>query len=136
MKLPKDSACRILIVDDSVEDAKTYQFYLSRSQSLTCEFDERRTIEDGLRACREFRPHCILLDYLLPDGDGLDFLEQFGKEFPSDEAQVILLTGWGDQDLLEEALLRGAAAYLTKGKFDASTLCQTVYRTLEKGRQS
>ena len=75
MIIPSDSGYRILIVDDCTEDRVVYKRYLSQSRSPTYEFSEAETIEDDVRRFTESIPDCVLLDYQLPDGNGLDFLE-------------------------------------------------------------
>ncbi|MGD9763141.1 MAG: sigma-54-dependent transcriptional regulator [Candidatus Binatia bacterium] len=53
-------------------------------------------------------PALVLTDLVLPDGSGLELLEEAGG------AQVVLITGHASVDTAVEALRRGAADYLTK----------------------
>ena len=71
----------ILIVDDSPEDRMTYRRYLAQdpeSQSIVLEAGSGAA---ALAICRETRPDCILLDYNLPDTDGLSLhgLDEVGS---------------------------------------------------------
>ena len=68
---------RILIVDDSDSDREACKRYLSsRQQDVAKEFEFIDAIcgEDGLKAFNNANPSCVLLDYNLPDMDGLTVL--------------------------------------------------------------
>jgi PAS domain S-box-containing protein len=54
----------------------------------------------------------VLLDYRLPDGNGLDLLEEIQKKGLS--LAVVILTGLGDEEIAVAALKAGADDYLTK----------------------
>jgi DNA-binding response OmpR family regulator len=56
-------------------------------------------------------PDVILLDVMLPDGDGIDFCREiYGKT----AAQVIFLTAKSDNEDLKKGLAAGGNVYLTK----------------------
>ena len=55
----------------------------------------------------------VLMDFMMPDLNGLLGLEAFGKSHP--ELPVVMLTGSGDPKLEAHLLERGAAGYLSKG---------------------
>ena len=71
---------RILIVDDSPEDRELYRRLLGSSPDQKYEVLESETGQEGLVTCREEQPDCVLLDYQLPDLDGLEFLAELGEE--------------------------------------------------------
>ena len=56
-------------------------------------------------------PEAVLVDLHLPDGSGMDLLEDLAGNGPPD---VILITGQATLETAVEALRRGAADYLTK----------------------
>jgi CheY-like chemotaxis protein len=67
---------------------------------------------DALRSIREDDPDAVLLDNLLPDGNGIELcrqVRQFNKKIP-----IIFLSGSAFGDEQEEALESGANAFLTK----------------------
>lgn len=67
---------------------------------------------DALRSIREDDPDAVLLDNMLPDGNGIELcrqVRQFNKKVP-----IIFLSGSGFGDEQEEALESGANAFLTK----------------------
>lgn len=66
----------------------------------------------ALAAIREHRPTVALLDYRMPELDGLDVVNAVARdELPT---QVILLSAFDDAPLVYKALSAGASGYLTK----------------------
>lgn len=54
----------------------------------------------------------VLLDYHLPDMNGLDALNVFGNKHP--ELPIIMLSGSVNPQIMRQVLARGAAGFLTK----------------------
>ena len=133
MTVLTDTAYPVLIVDDSIEDRETYGRYLSQSRTLIYEVTEAETVVDGLERFAESPPACVLLDYRLPDGSGLEFLDQLAFQFPRLETTVVMLTRYGDEEVVVNALKNGATDYLSKKRITADTLCRTVHQAIEKG---
>ena len=124
---------QVLIVDDSAEDRLSCRRYLSQSESPTYEFFEAETIEEGLMHLAESIPDCILLDYRLPDGNGLDFLSRAMCEFLPHQIRVVMLTGHGDENVIVSAMKQGAMDYVSKGRLSADLLCRAVSKAIEQG---
>ncbi|HEY9421243.1 MAG TPA: response regulator [Thermoanaerobaculia bacterium] len=127
--MPMSSACRILIVDDSPEDRALYRRLLSQDPEHAYDFLEAETGEEGLRTALEERPDCLLLDYRLPDLDGLEFLGQLLRE---KLIPVIVLTGQGNEAVAVEAMKGGAQDYLLKGAVSRDRLQHAVRNAIEK----
>ena len=82
-------------------------------------------------AFTQTQPDIILLDLVLPDGDGLELLPQIKKQWP--DTEVIVLTGHATFDAAVEATKRGAYHFQNK-PFDTKTLILSVERALEHKR--
>ncbi|HTG36155.1 MAG TPA: response regulator [Thermoanaerobaculia bacterium] len=119
----------LLIVDDSPEDRELYRRLLAQGSEQAYEFLEAETGEEGLRLAHDRIPDCLLLDYRLPDVDGLEFLSRLRAErlIP-----VIVLTGQGNEAVAVEAMKSGAQDYLLKGNVDRDRLQQAVRNAIEK----
>jgi DNA-binding NtrC family response regulator len=79
----------------------------------------------------EPQPDVILLDLVLPDGDGMELLPQIKKHWP--DTEVIVLTGHATFDVAVEATKRGAYHFQNK-PFDQKILLLSVERALEHRR--
>jgi light-regulated signal transduction histidine kinase (bacteriophytochrome) len=121
----------ILIVDDSPEDREAYRRFLSQADGQFA-ITEAETGAEGLDAFRSQPPDCILLDYNLPDLNGIEFLAQLADQETSHRAAVVMLTGQGNEAIAVEAMKKGAQDYLLKGNISAAELDRAVHNAIEK----
>ncbi|MGE3538810.1 MAG: ATP-binding protein [Candidatus Tectimicrobiota bacterium] len=122
-----ESCAIVLLVDDNPEDRDVYRRYLA---------DEYHVLEaergaQALALCRDHRPACLLLDYRLPDGDGLTWLRHLQAEQRALAPPVIILTGTDNAALAVTLLHQGAEDYLVKGQLTPERLCHAVRRALQ-----
>ncbi|MBT3366864.1 MAG: response regulator [Nitrospina sp.] len=112
----------VLIIDDCPEDLFVYKNFLQKNEEITFIIEECETGEEGMETCKTSKPDCLLLDYNLPDLDGLEILSELAPlSFP-----VIMLTGEGTQQIAVQALKNGAQDYLIKGEITPSNLTQSI----------
>ena len=121
----------ILIVDDSAEDRETYRRYLSKEFISIYKIVEAESAEDGLEQLASIQPDLILLDYLLPDLDGLEFIEEL-KTQTEHIPPIIMLTGQGNEVVAVKAMKMGVQDYLVKGKLTPENLTSSVKNILQK----
>ncbi|OGS83515.1 MAG: hypothetical protein A2061_06250 [Gallionellales bacterium GWA2_59_43] len=100
----------ILVVDDSADDRRLYQRALKDSD---CRLVLTSTGEDGFASAVYLKPDLILLDYHLPDMDGIDFIKLL-KKYPCPSLPIVVLTGEGNAEVAVEMMKHGAADYLVK----------------------
>jgi CheY-like chemotaxis protein len=123
----KTNLRRILIVDDSGEDREYTKRLLSRAAEFSWQFTEAPDGKRGLALVLSGGPFdCILVDYHLPDMDGMDFLQRLPKQFGEPGVAAIVLTGAGDEALAVRAMKSGAQDYLPKKDLDATMLGRAV----------
>src|SRR3954454_15572041 len=123
---------RVLIVDDSPEDREVYKRYLRADASHSWEFREADSAAAGQRLCRDQVPDCLLLDYRLPDGDGVSFLTELGCEVDGVPVPVIVLTGQGSEMIAVQAMKTGAQDYLLKPAITPASLQRAVDHAIDK----
>ena len=122
-----------LLIDDNAGDRLLYQHYLApRAGFERLEVVEAATGEKGLALFSKQQPDCVLLDYNLPDTNGLVLLAQFGRLAAADTLCVVLITGGGSESLAGRVLSSGALDYLVKQQFDRDLLYKTVVHAIEK----
>jgi len=67
----------------------------------------------GVRAARELQPDVVLLDLTMPLLDGLEAIPAMLESAPG--ARIVALSGWDAERAEQDALARGAVAYVEKG---------------------
>lgn len=86
--------------------------------------------QEALEKVSQSRPNVILMDMKMPGMNGLDTLAEIEKIESSIE--VIVMTAYGELELVAEAQKMGVKEYVTK-PFDINTLRGIVERTLKGG---
>ena len=125
---------RLLIVDDDPVHREICRRFLERHAEYTYDFVEAALGSEGLILCRTSSPDCVLLDYRLPDLDGLAFLKALGDEHEGVPFPVIMMTAWESEMLLTEAMQAGAVDYLSKDILSTERLAHAVTSAVEKYR--
>lgn len=125
----------VLLVDDSAEDRATYERLITRvSPDEVYTFTTAETVAEGLALCRRTRFDCVLLDYLLPDLDGIEFLDRLRRQQDRRDIPVIMVTGNATPDLASQALQSGAKQLLRKTDLSRDLLQQAVREALRVAR--
>jgi len=123
---------RILLIEDNEADRMLYRRYLTLPGAEPLELAEASSGEEGLALFAACPPDCVLLDYQLPDTDGLLMLAQLQALCPAHTLCVVMVTGRGSELLAVRALHNGALDYLVKQQFDQFMLRKTVWHAIEK----
>ena len=116
---------RILIVDDQKGPRESLRAILRSDYETTL-------ADDGPPAIKalETKPHhVVLLDKMLPCGDGLDVLTEIRRRWP--DVQVIMISAVNDHDTIIQATKRQAFYYIVK-PFDIEQVRNTVAKALEE----
>ena len=117
---------RVLIVDD---EAGSRQGLSELVGSWGFSTDVAADGAEGLSKAKEFRPHVVIADLVMPRMDGLGLLS--GLEQDLDHLAVVMLTAKGSIAIAVEAMKKGAFDFLTK-PVDTEQLRQVLDRALER----
>jgi diguanylate cyclase (GGDEF)-like protein len=125
-----DQKITILSLEDSDDDFEMLNAVLSDHKKIS--LSRSSSIKDALKALKQNHFDLILLDYLLSDGNGLDFLRRMEKE--GLEIPAVVITGQGDEMIAKQVIQAGAYDYLPKNRIGEESLLRVLINTLEKAR--
>ena len=103
---------RIAIIDDSDINLMLLKALVAKLDG--CEAVAFQESPKGLRWCSENLPDLVIVDYMMPDLDGLAFISRFRKIPGRAELPVLMITANDDKDVRYRALGIGATDFLTK----------------------
>ncbi|WP_089935399.1 ATP-binding response regulator [Candidatus Entotheonella palauensis] len=123
---------QILIIDDSPADQEICCHLLREHPEYDFAFLCASSGRSGIDLCHSAQPDCVLVDYLLPDLDGIAFLAALDADLATLPFPIIMLTGYGSEMIVAEAMRAGAADYLPKDLLSAKSLGSAVAHAVEK----
>lgn len=124
------SSRTILIVDDSPE-GRQYRHYLLRDRKYSYTILEASLGRQGLELWQQHQPDAILLNYRLPDLDGLEFLAQMSSQTQQASLPVIMAIGQGNEAIAALALEAGAQDYPIEGQITPESLQLAIQGAIE-----
>jgi len=124
----------VLIVEDLPENRAVYRECLLSDSSCAYDPIEAGSVAEGLKLYSTKTIDAILLDYKLPDGDGLKFLEIISQRSPDRSPPVVMMTGHGSESVAVRAMKLGAQDYLVKGSFTPQLLISAMQSAIENTR--
>ena len=83
----------------------------------------------GVDVCLRLKPDLVLLDVVMPIMNGIEALEAIHEQLP--ETLVLMVTANDDDEIVKQAIEKGAAGYIVKPFNTAS-----VIETLNQARES
>lgn len=122
----------ILVVDDDPALQKLVVALLKRAGMETLSAMDAH--EAHAHLTNETLPDLVLLDLMLPEISGIEFLKQMRGKAKFQDLPVIILSALADPAQIREGLESGADRYLTK-PYLANNLIKTVREVLQHGRR-
>lgn len=122
-----EESIRIMLVDD-------HQVVRSGLRAFLSVFDEFIFVgeasngREAVALCQQCNPDVILMDLLMPEMNGAEATREIRKLCP--HVQVVVLTSFREETLVEEALKAGAIGYLLKD-VTADELAQAIHAAVE-----
>ncbi|MCU0482232.1 MAG: response regulator [Anaerolineae bacterium] len=122
---------RVLVVDDDPALQKLVATLLQRAGMDSVGALTASSAAEVLK--QRPLPDVIILDMMLPDTSGVEFLRQMRTKEMFDALPVVVLSALADPDQIREALNAGADRYLTK-PYIVNNLISTVQDLIRNGR--
>ena len=105
---PARQLTRVLAVDDDPEAMRQLRDALTREGFHALVTGDPAEVA---RLVEEERPHLVLMDLMLPDGDGIGLMREI---MASSDVPVIFVSAYGQEELVTKALDMGAVDYVVK----------------------
>jgi DNA-binding response OmpR family regulator len=117
---------RILVVDEAADSAALFQHGLSRNYEVRV----ARNAKQGLELALRFVPQLVILDLVLPDVNGLEWLVSLRRSQRLSATPVIICSSIPQRNVEQALEGLGVAAYLEK-PIDPETVLKIVTGILE-----
>jgi DNA-binding NarL/FixJ family response regulator len=105
------SGIKVFLLDDHEIVRRGVKDMLEAEPDITV-IGEAGTAESALARIPALRPDVAVLDVRLPDGDGVSVCREIRSRMP--EVACLMLTSFGDDEALFDAIMAGAAGYVLK----------------------
>lgn len=132
-RLPVDLPMQrtVLLVDDCLEDRETFHRYLNQDGRYRYRILEAETGAEALEIYQQVELDAVLLDYCLPDYEGLELLHLMQQQNPR-QVPIVLVTGQGSESIAVQLLKAGAEDYLIKGSLTTADVQAAIGDAIEK----
>lgn len=124
----ESSRKRILVVDDDEQIIELFLDVLSRDDRF--EVKSASTGYDAGVLTEQFRPHLVLLDYMLPDVNGNLVCHRIRSNEELDGTKIMVISGVVNQEEID-TLLRSGADDFVKKPFNIEKLIERIAQLLE-----
>ena len=125
-------AKEILAVDDEEDILQLLRFVLEMEGFVVV------TARDGAEALEVIasrRPDLIIADLMMPRVSGVMLLQRLKTQAETASIPVVVLSAWGDDEMVRIAIDVGAEAHFSK-PFDSGELVRFIRRELDERKES
>lgn len=119
-------AYRVLILEDNLFDTRRVMRVLrSLNENIRLFVAQTRAEFERMALTRPF--DAMLIDYFLPDGDGLSSIKAISDQVDLANVSVIMVVGDYDEDIAEEARETGCYGYVSKSALTPEVLRDLLF---------
>lgn len=120
----------VLIVEDDTALQGAYATVLQKEGYRALTADDGA---EGLLLAQQEYPEVILLDMLMPNMNGIEFLEAYDLKQTHPNTQVVVFSNMSVPSEVKDAMSLGAAKYLTKSSFTPKEIAAIIKSVLNAG---
>lgn len=119
---------KVLLVDDDQAITTVFATALSKEGLET---SHATTAQEGLDKAKAELPDLILLDQILPDMQGNEVLAKLKADETTKAIPVVILSNFSQEELVKEAINKGAMDYIFKYQAATSDVVNKVKQILK-----
>ncbi|MCV2402532.1 EAL domain-containing protein [Marinomonas sp. C2222] len=126
---------RVLIIDDDTVSRLELRRALSHSMAGSNDqynIDEVNCAQDALVKLESNFYDVLLVDYLLPGANGIDFLFDIKESTTGHNVTIIMISNHSDDDLIVESIDAGAHDFILKSDLSASFLKRSILQARKR----
>lgn len=128
VKKKNSEEIRILFIEDNDDDYALTEHSLKKNMKQAVTFERASNWLEGLTSLRNNTFDVVLLDYFLPDRNGLEIMKLLRKE--NINVPVIMLTGAGDENVAIDAMKEGVHDYIIKENLNTEKLSESINKVV------
>lgn len=114
---------KILLIDDDEAIMTVFSTVLTKDGNAVVTANNGQT---GLEKAKTEKPDLILLDQVLPDIQGNEVLKTLKQDLDTKDVPVAILSNFGQNELIQEAINSGASDYILKYQIEPQDLINKV----------
>ena len=125
---------KILILEDNPADIDLYKRRLTRQDAAKFDLTTAGTIEEAKKCTENDQFDCFVIDYRLPDGEGLDFVHHLTQKFEDSATKpaILMITGQGNEEIAVAAMKAGVHDYLTKRSISDGFFVRPILNAIQR----
>ena len=127
-------SAKILLLDDDEIFLHLCKNYLKKSDVLNFDLIIVNTLKRARLALEMDSFDCVVVDYSLPDGNGVELINELAEDVGDAMPGTIVLTGDSGGAAAIDAVKAGASDYLQKADMTKSSLCRAVSNAIQKSQ--
>lgn len=116
----------ILIVDDDSVDREHITRYLCANNDNAFEIDIAESVDDGLKRFYEKKYDLILLDYKMPQRDGIEMLIELNNEPKEASTAIVMMSNAEEEEIALDCLRTGAQDFIVKNDITDARLRRVI----------
>ena len=125
----EDAVIDVLLIED---DRDTLEMYRTKLELDGYRVHVALDGEEGLERAKQLLPDIVFLDVRLPKKDGFEVLQELRRHGPTAETPVIILSNFGERDLVDRGLKLGALEFLVKAQTSPRAISEGINEWLKE----
>lgn len=124
------SSLKALILDDSTFDRRRI-CRMCRDTGMVIQVEEVASLASLEKALEETDFDIILVDYNLPEGDGIEAIEMVSNHAQNGDCPTVMVAGDAQASIAVQAMRLGCADYISKEGLTAQKLRESILNAIE-----